>query len=327
MTHSRLSLIVVSSVLGAALSAPVQAQPAAWPSKPITLIVPFAAGGTNDILARVVGAKLSNRYGVPVVVENRPGAGGNIGGRAVAQAPGDGYTLGAVSVGVLAINQWVYPDIGFDPEKELTPIALAGHVPNVLVANPALPAKSVKELIAYAKQHPGKLNFASMGTGTTGHLCGELFRLETGIDVEHVPYKGAAPALADLIAGHVGLMCDNLTNALPHIQAGKLRALAVTSKARSEMLPDVPTLNEAGVKGFEATAWFGFVGPGSMKPELVERLHQDFAAALADQDVRERLSKQGLGIEAMSQAEFKAFAGSEAKKWKTVVERAGAGKP
>ncbi|MDX3904397.1 MAG: tripartite tricarboxylate transporter substrate binding protein [Pigmentiphaga sp.] len=318
MKLSRLAaLLVPLSLVGLCGAAHADA----YPARPISIVVPYPAGGTNDIIARVVGARMAESMGVPVIVENRAGAGGNIGARHVARAPADGYVLGAVPAGVLAINQWVYPDAGFDPAVDLAPVGLAGSVPNVFVVNPALPVGSIQELVASAKQNPGKLNFASMGTGTTGHLCGEMFRMLTGTDIAHVPYKGAAPAMADLLAGHVGLMCDNLTNALPHIQAGKLKALAVTSLERTPMLPSVPTLDEAGVKGFEATAWFGFVAPGGTPPAVVERLNAEIGAALKDEQVQKRLTQQGLTIQPMLPGAFSAFIAAETRKWREVVQR------
>lgn len=295
-----------------------------YPAKPISIIVPYAAGGTNDLLAREVSAKLSVSMGVPVVVENRSGAGGNIGARHVARAAPDGYTLGAVPVGVLSINQWIYADAGFDPAKDLAPITMAGSVPNVLTVNPSLPVHNVEELIQYARAHPGKLSFASMGVGTTGHLCGEMLKMLTKVDITHVPYKGAAPALSDLLAGHVQMMCDNLTNAMPHIKAGKLRALAVTSLKRAPMLPDTPTLSEAGVEGFEATAWFGFVAPAATPRPIIDKLNAELVKALRDPEVGQRLANLGLMTVADTPEEFARFISSETKKWKEVVQRSGA---
>lgn len=295
-----------------------------YPSRAISVIVPYAAGGTNDVLARLVANKMSNQLGVSVLVENRPGAGGNIGARHVTAAEPDGYTIGAVPVGVLAINQWVYSDPGFDAQKDLIPITLAGHVPNVIVATPSLPANTIAELIEYAKAHPGEISFASMGTGTTGHLCAELFKLQTQTDMPHVPYKGAAPALTDLMGGHVQLMCDNLTNALPHIQSVKIKALAVTSSARAPKLPDVPTVQEAGLKDFEATAWFGFAAPARTPADRLETLNAAIVKALNDPDVQQKLEGLGMDVVGNTTAEFAAFVNSETGKWREVVERSGA---
>src|SRR5438552_13835540 len=232
-----------------------------YPTRPIRLVVPFPAGGTTDILAREVGQRLSMTLGQPVVIDNRPGAAGNIGADLVAKSAPDGYTLLMGTVGTHAINASLYAKMPYDHVKDFAPIILVAGVPNVLVVNPSLPVNSVQELIAYAKANPGKLNFASSGPGTSIHLSGELFKVMAGVQMTHVPYKGSAPALQDLLGGQVQLMFDNLPPSLPHIKAGKLRALAVTSVARSPALPDVPTIAESGLPGFEASSWFGILVP------------------------------------------------------------------
>jgi tripartite-type tricarboxylate transporter receptor subunit TctC len=295
-----------------------------YPARPITIVVPYGAGGTNDILARAVAGKMSPALGQPVVVENKPGAGGTLGAIHVARAPADGYTLLTASVGLLAIGKWVQPKSGFDPEKDVAPITMAGYVPNVLLVSPEVPARNLEELIRYARANPGKLTFASMGTGTTGHLNGEMLKMMAGLDLLHVPYKGSAPALNDLLGGHVQMMFDNLPTALPHVKSGKLRAFAVTSAQRSPLLPDVPTLAEAGVKGFDATAWFGFVAPAGTPAPVLDRLNAEMVKALNDPAVRETLAAQGVTIVADSRADFAKVMAEESQKWKQVVERSGA---
>lgn len=296
----------------------------AWPTKPVTIVVPYGAGGTNDILARVVASKLTAALGQNVVVENKPGAGGNLGAQYVARAPADGYTLLTAPVSILSINKWVYPNLGFDPQKDLAPITMAGRVPNVLLVNPSVQAANVQELIRYGKANPRRLSFASMGSGTTGHLSGEMFKMLAGLDMQHIPYKGSAPALNDLLGGHVNMMFDNLPTALPLAKSGKLKPFAVTSTVRSPLLPDVPTLAEAGVKGFEATAWFGFVAPAATPPAVLDRLNTEIVKILNDRTVRAELTAQGVNVVGNTRAEFAKLIADESVKWKAVVQRSGA---
>jgi tripartite-type tricarboxylate transporter receptor subunit TctC len=317
------ALTTAIAIGGAALDTQVHAQ-GNYPSKPITIIVPYGAGGTNDILARSVAAKMSESMGQPVIVENKPGAGGNIGAALVAKAPADGYTVLTASSGILAIAKWIYSNPGYDAQRDFAPLTLAGSVPNVLLVHPSVQASNVKELTAYAKTNPGKLSFASMGTGTSGHLSAELFKMMAEVAVLHVPYKGSAPALNDLLGGHVQLMFDNLPTALPQVKSGKLRAFAVTSAKRSPLLPDVPTLAEAGVKDFEATAWFGFVAPAATPPAILDRLNHEMVKALNDPALRAALGAQGVTIVANSRAEFAKIIADESVKWRKVVERSGA---
>jgi tripartite-type tricarboxylate transporter receptor subunit TctC len=295
-----------------------------FPSKNITIVVPYQPGGTNDIIARAVGQKMSEQMGVPVIVENKPGAGGNIGAQYVAKAAPDGYTVLIAPTGVLTTNRWLYTKLGYDAERDFTPVTLAGRVPNVLLVTNNFPAKNMEELIRYVKANPGRVNFASMGSGTTGHLNGEMFKMLADLDIKHIPYKGSAPALADMLGGHVEMMFDNLPTALPLAKSGKLRAFAVTSSDRNSALPDVPTLAEAGVKGFEATAWFGFVVPAHTPKAVVDKLNAEIVKALHDPKVKDQLTAQGLRIGANSPAEFNQFIISETAKWKKVVERSGA---
>ncbi len=295
-----------------------------FPNRQITIVVPYAPGGTNDIIARVVAQKMSENLSQPVIVENKPGAGGNVGAAHVARAQPDGYTVLTAPVGILAINKYIYKNAGFDPDRDFTPITVAGSVPNVLLVNPAVPARNMEELLRYIRANPGKLNFASMGSGTTGHLSGEMFKMLAVLDLVHAPYKGSGPALADLLAGHVQMMFDNLPTALPHVKSGKLRAFAVTSSTRHPALPDVPTLAEAGVPGFEATAWFGFVAPAATPRPIVERLNAEMVKALRDPMVKEKMDAQGVHIMANSSADFARLIASESAKWKQVVDRSGA---
>jgi tripartite-type tricarboxylate transporter receptor subunit TctC len=297
---------------------------AAYPSKPITIIVPFSAGGTTDILARVVGLHVGQTRGQPVIVDNRAGAGGNIGTQAVARASADGYTLLMGTVGTHAINQSLYKKLPFDPIKDFAPLSRVAMVPNLLVANPAQPYKNVKELIAYAKANPGKVNFASSGSGTSIHLSGELFKQMTGIDMQHVPYKGSAPAVADLIGGQTAIMFDNMPSVMPHVKAGKLRALAVTTARRSPALPDVPTIAESGVPGYDTSSWFGLLAPAGTPADVVARLNAAIAKALADPDVKTKLAEQGAEPHPEKPEQFAAFIASETAKWGKVVKESGA---
>ena len=301
----------------------------AWPTKPVRIVVPFAPGGTTDILARAVAPELSKAFGQQFIVDNRAGAGGNVGAEIVAKAPNDGYTLLMGTVGTQAINPALYPKMPYDAAKDFVPITLVAGVPNVLVMNPAKAKAAritdVRSLIAYARANPGKLNMASSGNGTSIHLSGELFKTMTGTYMVHFPYKGSGPALLDLIGGTMDLMFDNLPSALPQVKAGKLVALAVTSSERSAALPEVPTVAEAGpVKGFEATSWFGLLAPAGTSAEIVQRVQQEAAKALASPALKERLLSQGAIPGGTSPAEFGRFIAAETKKWAAVVKASGA---
>ena len=321
------SVMRVATAVVAALCwlvSPFAAAEAGYPTKPIRLVVPFPAGGTTDILARATAQKLSEALGQQVIVDNRPGAGGNIGTELVAKAPPDGYTLLMGTVGTHAINASLYSKLPYDHVKDFTPVILVAGVPNVLVVNPALPVNSVQELIAYGKANPGKLNFASSGSGTSIHLSGELFKTLTGVQMTHVPYKGSAPALTDLMGGQVQLMFDNLPSSLAFIKAGKLRALGVTSTTRAAALPDVPTLVEAGVPGFEASSWFGIVAPAGTPRDIVMRINTEVAKWLASPDARDKLSAQGAIAASGSPEDFARHIASETTKWARVVKESGA---
>ena len=296
-----------------------------YPSRPIRLVVPYPPGGPLDIMARAIGQKLAEALGQPVVVDNKPGAGGNIGADLVAKAAPDGYTILMGAVATHAINPTLYPKIPYDPVKDFTPVAMVAVVPNVLVVNPALPVKSVKELIDFAKARPSYLNFASGSTGSTGHLAGELFNALAGVQMVHIPYKGGAPAMADLLAGQVQLMFDNLANALPQVKAGKLRALAVTTAQRSAFAPDLPTLAEAGVPGFDLTTWFGIFLPGNAPRDIVLRLNTEINKALNAPDMKDRLEKMGAEPPANNTPErFAAFIKVEFDKYARVIKASGA---
>ncbi|KQU78016.1 MULTISPECIES: tripartite tricarboxylate transporter substrate binding protein [unclassified Rhizobacter] len=321
-------LTATAAAVTASLASPLRAQ-GAWPTKPVRIVVPFAPGGTTDILARALAPELSRAFGQQFIVDNKPGAGGNVGAEQVAKSAPDGYTLLMGTVGTHGINQSLYPKLPFDPIKDFAPVTLVAGVPNVLVMNPAKAEaekiNSVADLIRYAKAHPGKLNMASSGNGTSIHLSGELFKSMTGTFMLHFPYRGSGPALLDLIGGTMDLMFDNLPSAMPQIKAGKLKALAVTSAQRSAALPDVPTVAEAGpVKGFDASSWFGLLAPAGTPAEIVNRLQQESAKALGTPVLKERLLAQGAIPSGMPPAEFAAYIAAETKKWAQVVKVSGA---
>ncbi|HVK33055.1 MAG TPA: tripartite tricarboxylate transporter substrate binding protein [Burkholderiaceae bacterium] len=318
-------------LLLAGLGLPLLARAQAWPAKAVRIVVPFAAGGTTDILARALAPELQKAFGQPFVVDNKPGAGGNTGAAEVAKAAPDGHTLLMGTVGTHAINASLYSRMPYDHVKDFVPVTLVAGVPNVLVLNPANAQKNgidgVPALIRYAKANPGKLNMASSGNGTSIHLAGELFKTMTGTFMLHLPYGGSGPALIDLIGGNTDLMFDNLPSSLPHIRAGKLKALAVTSAVRSAALPDLPTVEEAGgpvLKGFEASSWFGLVAPAGTPMDVVNRVQAETAKALAAPAIKERLVAQGAIPSGMTSAEFARFIGAETAKWAKVVKASGA---
>jgi tripartite-type tricarboxylate transporter receptor subunit TctC len=305
----------------AVLAAPLTAVAEDFPSHPVKIVVPFPAGGTTDILARQLASELGQRWGQPVIVDNRAGASGMIFSEQLARMKPDGYTL-MLTATHHVINPSLYKKIPYNTRTDFTPIAEVASVPNVLVVNPAFPPKTVQELIAYAKAHPGKVNFGSSGTGGANHLSGELFKSMTGIDMVHVPYKGAAPALNDVLGGQIPMMFDSVPGVLQQIKAGKLRALAVTSLKRSPALPDVPTIDEAGVKGFESTAWFGLYAPGHMAPQLREKISSDVLQALQSPTIRSQYEKLGAEPGSMTQPQFAKFVDAELTKWAKVIESA-----
>ncbi|HET9978203.1 MAG TPA: tripartite tricarboxylate transporter substrate binding protein [Burkholderiaceae bacterium] len=324
-THRRHLLIAA-----AALPFGARAQ-ATWPSRAVRIVVPFAAGGTTDILARALAPELQRVFGQPFVVDNKPGAGGNTGAAEVAKAANDGHTLLMGTVGTHAINASLYSKMPYDHVKDFVPVSLVAGVPNVLVVNPANAQKygigSVADLIKVARANPGKLNVASSGNGTSIHLAAELFKSMTATFMLHLPYGGSGPALIDLIAGNTDLMFDNLPSSLPHIRSGRLKALAVTSAVRSTALPDVPTVEEAGgaaLKGFEASSWFGLLAPAGTPMEIVNRVQAEVAKALATPAMRERLQAQGAIPSGITSAEFARHIAAETAKWAKVVKASGA---
>ena len=297
----------------------------AWPSKPVRLIVPYGPGGPVDISARLLAAKLQDALGQPVLPDNRPGAGGNIGVDLVAKGAADGSTLVMSAIATLAINPTLYPGLPYDPLKDLRHVTLLVQVPNVLIVANDLPAKNVKELIALARQRPGKLDFGSGSTGSTGHLAGEMFKMMTGTYMVHIPYRGSAPALADMMAGRVHLMFDNLASALPSIKSDKVRALATTTRARSSFLPDLPTLDEAGLKGFDMTTWWGVSVAAKTPQAVVDRLSAEILKAMDAPDMKERLRNMGSEAPAVrTPDQFAAFVAAELKTYTALVKRSGA---
>ena len=295
-----------------------------YPAKAIRFVVPFPAGGPLDISARVIGQKLTEVWKQPVIIDNRPGAGGNIGADNVAKSTPDGYSILMGAVSTHAINPNLYAKMPYDALRDFAPITLVTTVPNVLVVHPIVPAKNVRELIALARSRPGQLNFASGSTGSTGHLAGELFKTMARVDMVHVPYKGAAPAVTDLVAGHVSLMFDNLASALPQIKAGRTRALAVTTLARSAMVPDLPTIDEAGLKGFDLSTWFGVFAPAGVPPSILGALHREITRALDAADLRSRLTAIGAQPTPNTPEAFAAFIKAEHAKYAQVIKASGA---
>ncbi len=324
----RLTFLTLAGVSILSASQPVLAQ-TAWPTKPVRIVVPFAPGGTTDILARAVAPELSRVFGQTFIVENRGGAGGNLGADIVAKSPADGYTLLMCTVGTQAINKSLFSHMPYDPQKDFAPITLVAGVPNVMVMNTerakALGINNVLDFIAYAKAHPGQLNMASSGNGTSIHLAGELFKSKTGIFMTHIPYTGSGPAMMGMLSGVVDVMFDNLPSSMAQIKGGKLKAFAVTSSQRSAALPDVPTVEEAGkLKGFEASSWFGLLAPAGTPADVVLRLQQETAKALGSPAIKEKLLAQGAIPSGNTPQQFAALIDAEIKKWAPVVKASGA---
>ena len=300
------------------------ASPAEYPTKPITLMIGFAPGGPSDVMARIITRKMEDILKQPFIIENRAGAGGSIAGAAVARAAPDGYTVLLATGSLLAINVSLYKNLGYDPEKDFEPVTMVGTQTNVLYVHPSLPAKSLGELIAYAKANPGKLSFGSGGNGTPAHLAGELFKIEAKVDMTHVPFRGTGPALQAVIGGHVPMAYNPPSPLLPHLQSGAIRALAITTLKRTTALPDVPTIAELGFPGFEATTWHGIVAPAGTPKEVVATLHRAAAAALNDAEVSKALSDLGVDIVANAPEQFRAYIASEIPKWAAIVKASGA---
>jgi len=295
----------------------------AYPNKPIRMIVPYPPGGPTDVLGRIVAQKLSESLGQQVVIENRPGASGMIGSEIVAKAPPDGYTL-LTNASIHVINPSLYPKMNFDVLRDFAPVSLIAQVPLILVVNPALPVKSVSELIALAKAQPNRLNFGSSGNAAAPHLAGESFKIATGVQMQHVPYKGSAPALTDLIGGQVQLIFDSMPSAMPHVKSGKIRAIAVTTAKRSPTVPDLPTIAESGVPGFDISTWYGVWAPVGTPRDIVNKVATEISKALQQPAVRERLAALGAEPAGNTPEEFAAYCQSELAKWSKIVRESGA---
>ncbi len=328
---SRRTALTLGATAALALLAGPAAAQGTWPTKPVRIVVPFAPGGTTDILARAVAPELSKAFGQQFIVDNRAGAGGNVGAEIVARAPNDGYTLLMGTVGTHGINRALYPKLPYDPIKDFAPITLVAAVPNVMEMNAdkakALNINNVADFMKYAKANPGKLNMASSGSGTSIHLAGELFKTMTGSFMTHIPYRGSGPALLDLVGGNADVMFDNLPSSMQQIKGGKLKALAVTSSQRSPALPDVPTVEEAGgpaLKGYEASSWFGLLAPAGTSPEIVNRIQQEVAKSLGTAAIKEKMLAQGAIPSGNSPADFAKLIDSEHAKWAKVVKASGA---
>jgi tripartite-type tricarboxylate transporter receptor subunit TctC len=312
---------IVAVLLGVAAAQVAHSQ--AWPAKPLRMVVPFAPGGAVDVTGRIIAQSLSTRLGQQVVVENRGGAGGNIGVEIVAKSPADGYTIVMATAGQISINPHMYAKLAFDPVKDLAPISQAGTAINALCVHPSLPVKSVHEFIAFAKARPGTLNFASGGIGASDHMATELFMSMTGIRLVHVPYKGGGPAMVDLLGGNVDLGFSTVATAIGPVKAGRLRALGVTSAQRFELLPDVPTIAEAGVPGYESVAWYGLFAPTGTPAEIVRRLNAETVAILQVQDVRRRLTEAGVLPTSSSPETFTAYVATETARWGKLIRTNG----
>jgi tripartite-type tricarboxylate transporter receptor subunit TctC len=299
------------------------AQAQSFPSRAITLVIPFAPGGSTSIVGRTIADKMSELLGEKVVVDNRPGAGGTVGTKAVAKSEPDGYTIALGYTGTLAIGPSLYKNAGYDPRKDFAPIGLIGNAPNSLVVHPSFPAKTIGELIAYAKANPGKVNFGSAGAGTVSHITGEYFAASAGIKLVHIPYKGTGPALTDLLGGHIPMAFAPIPASHPSVTAGLLRALAVTSTTRSSLLPDVPTIAEAALPGFDASLYYGLVAPAGTPRPVIDKLNKTLQAALASDEVKKQLGLDGTEITPGTPEDYAAFIDKDEKKWSGLVKASG----
>lgn len=312
------SLVAASAALTAHAAEPVQ-----WPTKPVKITFGFPAASATDVIARAVGQKLSEKWGQSVVIENRPGAGGNLGSEVAARAPNDGYTIFFGTV-ANAISTTLYSKLNYDYLKDFTPITLVATTPLVLVANPALPVKNVKELIEYSKANPGKINFGSGGVGTSNHLAGEMFKADTGTQLTHIAYKGTPAAYNDLFSGQISLMWDNIVAVTPHVKNGRVKPLAVTSARRAASLPDVPTMAESGLPGFEAVSWIGALVPAGTPQPIVDKIHTDLIAVLRMPEIKEKLGALGAEVVGNTPEQFAAWNRSEIAKWAKAIKESGA---
>jgi tripartite-type tricarboxylate transporter receptor subunit TctC len=318
MRHLPAALAIV-----AALASPLAVHAQAWPAKPVRIIVPFPAGGTSDVLARTLGQKLNEAWGQPVVVENRPGANGNIGANAVAKAAADGYTLLLTDVGALAISPSVYPDLAFDPLKDLAPVAMISYSPHVIAVHPSVPANSLKELVALARKQPGKLNYATAGAGSASHLAGIDLAARTGIEWTYIHYKGGSQAVTDAVAGHADIVVNGMLPVAPHMKGGRLRALAVTSAQRVGAAPQVPTVSETVAQGFQTGSWQGLLAPAGTPPDVVAKTNAGIRQALALPAIAGQLAQQGTEGRAGAPQALGEFLRTEAARWAKVVKQAG----
>ena len=317
-------LMAATLAAGLALAAPLAAAQAAYPTKPIRLVVPFAPGGSADVVGRLIAEELRAGLGQPVVVDNRPGAGGNIAGDMVAKSPADGYTLLLAAAGPIAINPSLYGRMPYSPATDLAPVALLARDHQLMAVTPSVPARDVREFIAYAKANPGKVSFGSPGNGTPAHLGGELFNQMAGTQMVHVPYKGSAPAMNDLISGQITVMIDNMPALLPQVQAGRLRALGVASPSRASGAPDIPTVAESGLPGFNVTAWKGLMAPAGTPKPIVAKLNEVAVAAVAKPEIRKRLVDLGAEPGGGSPEDFGALIAKDSRSWAALVKSTGA---
>ena len=315
-----LAIVLLASALGGHCNV---ARAQAYPNRTITLVVPFPPGGSTSIVGRLIADKMSELLGQSIVVDNRGGAGGTVGTKAVTKSDPDGYTLLLGYTGTLAIAPSLYRNAGYDPRKDFAPIGLIGHAPSSLVVHPSFPAKTVAELVAYAKANPGKINFGSAGIGTVGHITGEYFAQATGIQIVHIPYKGTGPAMSDLLGGHIPMSFSPIATTAANVKAGLLRALAVTSLRRNKLLPDVPTMIEAGVSGFDATLAYGLVAPAGTPPAVIDRLNKALRDALASGDVKKQLEFDGTEITSSTPEQYADFIDKDEKKWSELVKKSG----
>ncbi|CAM3367489.1 Bug family tripartite tricarboxylate transporter substrate binding protein [Cupriavidus taiwanensis] len=311
----------LAAVAALTFSTPAGAAAQDWPQRPVSVVVPFPPGGSSDAIARMLTVPLNEKLGQPFVIDNRPGATGAIGATYVKRAPADGYTMMVASIGVYAVNPFLQKNLAYDPAKDFDLLTVAVRAPNVLVANPQFPANTLAELVAYMKKNPGKVSFASSGAGSSDHLTAALFWQKSGTDGLHVPYKGGGPAISDLLAGQVDVSFQNVNAVLQHIRAGKLKAMAVTSDKRSPVLPNVPTMAEAGVKDVEVYSWQGVAAPRGLPPEIKSRLHGALVSSLNDPKMRQKLSESGFEVVANTPEQFNQFEAQELQRWKTVIEK------
>lgn len=317
-------IALVAATTGLLASPITHAQEAAYPRQPVTLVVPFPAGGPTDAMARVLALRLGERLGQQVVIDNRGGAGGGIAAEMVARAPSDGHTLFFGTTGTMAINPSLYTKLRYDPVKDFSPVSLMATTMNVLVVSPQVPAKTLGELVALAKAKPGELSYGSAGNGSSNHLSGELFRTSADIQINHIPYKGSAPALVDLLGGRLSMMFDTIAQQTQNIAAGKVNALAVTGPGRSPLLPQVPTGQEAGLKGFDVTIWYGVLAPSGTPVPVVARLQREIVAVMATEEMKKRMQADGAEARTTTPAEFAALIKSDTAKWAPVVKNSGA---